>query len=69
LKCNECGKRVKDDPASKIKHIIKFHPDIFVSRALPGIMNPDLYFELGQQLGKIVKRELRQLYGTIGQSH
>lgn len=58
IRCDLCNRTVKNEFKPKWKHLIRFHPDLFVRRLAPLINNPLVGFELGLDLGAHVRKVL-----------
>jgi hypothetical protein len=55
IRCNECGRRVKDTPEAKSTHIMRFHPRVPIMRLALLFADPVRLEEIGRSCGDLLR--------------
>lgn len=56
IRCNDCGRKVKDTPDSKMQHVWKYHPQTPLIRIATTLFSPLTFEEMGRRIGNAVLR-------------
>lgn len=62
MKCLKCNRRVKDADVSRFNHVIRYHPELLISR-LGSVLNESSLISVGEIFGQMTKRALDKAYG------
>jgi hypothetical protein len=54
IRCNGCGRSVKDNPDAKLHHVITYHPAQPLKRII-GMFNTQLFELMGYRVGEKLK--------------
>jgi len=56
-----CGGKIQNCFRAKWNHVMRNHPEIFATRILPLLSNPELAQRIGSIAGEAIKKTLRSM--------
>jgi hypothetical protein len=61
MKCRQCKRKVRDSFADKMVHVMRFHPDLLLSRVQT---IPELSRSIGEQFAELLKGKSQNAIGN-----
>lgn len=56
IQCNDCHRKVTDNPQAKMAHVWKYHPQVPLIRIATSLFSPVTFEEMGRRMGNALVR-------------